>query len=252
MSGSYMSMWGKQNIEKLMIIKAVASRESKTHNRQWKTRHISVCECLIVILDAPLQQRMLPSASSDDISVILLWMGLRTLLLLCLAPNNLTTPPGLQAFYVQWDLDHDENADSRNRLSTGKIIRKSTATYCSKHCWLFVELVLQHWAAVTVSTKGFPVKGHPCCSKHWSIPVRCAGLQKNSLFGCRVRSNEKHKQKLLTACLLWLVKLTTGVQHPRHKKGSEQNFFYYAVRVNWRKSGTETFLMHFLCSLCRD
>jgi len=32
-----------------MIRKVVAGSKSKTHNRQSKTRHISVCECLIVI-----------------------------------------------------------------------------------------------------------------------------------------------------------------------------------------------------------
>jgi len=32
-----------------MIRKVVASRWSKTHNRQWKTRHNSVRGCLIVI-----------------------------------------------------------------------------------------------------------------------------------------------------------------------------------------------------------
>jgi len=38
-----------QKLEKLMIRKVVASRKSKTHNRHWKNRHISVCECLTVI-----------------------------------------------------------------------------------------------------------------------------------------------------------------------------------------------------------
>jgi len=42
MWGSYMPMQTKQKIEKLMMRKAVTSRKSKDHNRQSKTRHISV------------------------------------------------------------------------------------------------------------------------------------------------------------------------------------------------------------------
>jgi len=30
--------------------KVATSRKSKAHNRQLKTRHISLCECLIVII----------------------------------------------------------------------------------------------------------------------------------------------------------------------------------------------------------
>jgi len=37
-------------IEKLMMGKVATSRKSKTHNRQFKTRPISVCECFIVML----------------------------------------------------------------------------------------------------------------------------------------------------------------------------------------------------------
>jgi len=33
-----------------MLRKVATSRKSKTHNRQWKTRPISVCECLIVMI----------------------------------------------------------------------------------------------------------------------------------------------------------------------------------------------------------
>jgi len=50
MWGSYMPMQRKQKIENLMIRKMVTSRKSKNHNRQSKTRHISVCSCLIAIL----------------------------------------------------------------------------------------------------------------------------------------------------------------------------------------------------------
>jgi len=39
----------KQTIEKLMMRKMATSRKGKTHIRQWKTRPISVCKCLIVI-----------------------------------------------------------------------------------------------------------------------------------------------------------------------------------------------------------
>jgi len=41
--GSYMPMQRKQKIEKLMMKKVATSRKSKNHNRQSKTRHISVC-----------------------------------------------------------------------------------------------------------------------------------------------------------------------------------------------------------------
>jgi len=33
----------KQKIEKLTMRKVATSNKSKNHNRQWKTRHISVC-----------------------------------------------------------------------------------------------------------------------------------------------------------------------------------------------------------------
>jgi len=39
-----------QKIEKLMMGKTVTSRKSKTHNQQFKTRTISVCECFVVML----------------------------------------------------------------------------------------------------------------------------------------------------------------------------------------------------------
>jgi len=32
-----------------MMWKVATSRKSKTHNRQWKTRTISVCDCWIVL-----------------------------------------------------------------------------------------------------------------------------------------------------------------------------------------------------------
>ena len=38
-----------KKIEKVVMRKVATSKKSITHNRQWKTKHISVCESLIVI-----------------------------------------------------------------------------------------------------------------------------------------------------------------------------------------------------------
>jgi len=35
-----------KKVEKVMMRKAATSRKSESHNREWKTRHISVCGCL--------------------------------------------------------------------------------------------------------------------------------------------------------------------------------------------------------------
>jgi len=35
-----------EKIGKAIMRRVATSRKSKTHNRQWKTRPISVCECL--------------------------------------------------------------------------------------------------------------------------------------------------------------------------------------------------------------
>jgi len=46
MSGSYMHMQSKQKMQKIMMRNVATSRQSKTYNRQWKSRLISVGECL--------------------------------------------------------------------------------------------------------------------------------------------------------------------------------------------------------------
>jgi len=45
-----MPMQSKQKIEILMMRNVATSRKSKNHNRQSKTRHISVCLRLVAIL----------------------------------------------------------------------------------------------------------------------------------------------------------------------------------------------------------
>ena len=63
-SGGRLKYYGKENLtkhvgsayayvknaknRKIMIRKVATSRKNKTYDRQWKTRPISVCECLIV------------------------------------------------------------------------------------------------------------------------------------------------------------------------------------------------------------